>query len=97
MKGGVKKEIKIELPSNLEPVFSNMIQITHKDDEFCLTFVHVMPNVNVGKVKAVVSITPQHAKRLLKALKENIERYEKIYGEIKLVEETKRHEGVEFA
>lgn len=86
-------ELNVDLPSILEPVFSNAIQISHKDDEFTLTFIHIIPNTNRGKVKAIVALTPQHTKRLLRALDENIKKYESTFGEIRLIEETKAHDS----
>ena len=79
----------MDLPSTLEPTFANNIVINHKDDEFCLTFMQTIPNTNVAKVKAIVAITPPHAKRLLRALDENVKKYESRFGEIKLPEAPK--------
>jgi len=84
-----QKGLNIVVPENLEPVFSNSVLINHKDDEFALTFVQMMPISNKGKARAVVSLTPQHAKRLVRALEENIKKYEESFGEIKLTEEKK--------
>lgn len=92
----VKKELKlnIKMRDDLEPVFSNFANINHKDDEFTLTFCHVFPipgkkPTAKGSAKAVVTMTPQHAKRLLNALSDNIRKYEQKFGEIMLIEEKK--------
>jgi len=91
-------DIQIKMRDDLEPVFSNFANINHKDDEFTLTFCHVFPipgrkPTAKGTAKAVVTMTPQHAKRLLNALSDNIRKYEQRFGEIKLAEEKKtRHE-----
>ncbi|MDO5845483.1 MAG: DUF3467 domain-containing protein [Methanocorpusculum sp.] len=75
-------EINVQIPQNLDPVYSNMIQIAFKDDEFTMMFLHQLPGVNQAKVKAIVSISPQHAKRLLAALNKSVEDYEQKFGEI---------------
>lgn len=95
---GRKLDLQIKMRDDLEPVYSNFANINHKDDEFTMTFCHVfkMPGGKLsakGTAKAVVTMTPQHAKRLLNILSENIRRYEQRFGEIKLVEEKKnKHE-----
>ncbi|TRZ68778.1 MAG: DUF3467 domain-containing protein [Methanothrix sp.] len=87
------------MPDTLEPVYSNMIRISHKDDEFTLTFLHRMPETNLAMGRAMVTITPQHAKRLLRALTANLQKYESTFGEIKLLEDTghKEKSNVEVA
>lgn len=88
----MKKELQIKA-SDVVPVFSNSANIAHKDDEFTFTFMHLFPvpgQQPKGAVKAVVSLTPQHAKRFLNALKDNIRKYEQSFGEIKLIEEGKK-------
>ncbi|MDY6965592.1 MAG: DUF3467 domain-containing protein [Halobacteriota archaeon] len=91
----VKTEINVEIPGNLQPVYSNSIQINHKDDEFTLSFVQMIPMTNKGHMKAVVAITPKHAKRLLRALQDNIKKYEGRFGEIELPEEKNKSAGDE--
>lgn len=92
-----KAELNVIVPDALEPTFANSIRITHKDDEFSLMFVQTIPNTDQARAKAIISITPQHAKRLLKALKSNIKIYEGRYGKIKLVEEPEKPSDVEVA
>lgn len=80
-------EINIELPEDLaEGVYSNLAIITHSHSEFVLDFVRIMPNVAQAKVKSRVILTPQHAKRLLLALRDNIKRYEDSFGTIQDVD-----------
>ncbi|HOT07745.1 MAG: hypothetical protein A4E45_00659 [Methanosaeta sp. PtaB.Bin039] len=79
-------QLSVKIPEGLEPVYSNLISIRHSDDEVTLTFLHKIPETNMAVGRAIVAITPQHAKRLLNALKVNIQRYESVYGEIKLPE-----------
>ncbi len=78
------KQINIELPEEVaEGIYSNLAIITHSNSEFVIDFVRMMPGVPKAKVKSRIVLTPQHAKRLLKALNENISKYEKIHGPIK--------------
>ncbi|MCR4964257.1 MAG: DUF3467 domain-containing protein [Bacteroidales bacterium] len=62
--------------------YSNLTIITHSDNEFILDFVQMMPGVNKGQVRSRVIMTPKNAKRLLRALKENIGSYESKMGVI---------------
>lgn len=90
-----KKELNIQIPEDLEPTYSNMIQIGHSDDEFSLRFIQRVQGTKMAKAKAIVSISPKHAKRLKKALEENIKKYEEKFGEINLPEEEK-NENVDY-
>ena len=81
-------QINIELDENIaEGVYSNLAIINHSASEFVIDFVTIMPGVPKAKVKSRIVLTPQHAKRFLKALGENIHRYEIAHGEIKDVEQ----------
>jgi hypothetical protein len=77
-------QINIELDEKVaEGIYSNLAIINHSPSEFVLDFVAIMPGVPKSKVKSRIILTPQHAKRLLKALGENIHRFEQSHGEIK--------------
>jgi hypothetical protein len=77
-------QINIELDEKTaEGIYSNLAIINHSASEFVLDFVTLMPGVPKAKVKARIILTPQHVKRLLKAIGENIHRYELAHGEIK--------------
>ncbi|MDD4602841.1 MAG: DUF3467 domain-containing protein [Bacteroidales bacterium] len=77
-------QINIEISDEVgEGIYSNLAIITHSPAEFIVDFVKMMPGVPKAKVKARIILTPQHAKRLYKALKENVAKYEAIHGEIK--------------
>lgn len=77
-------QINIELDeATAEGVYSNLAIINHSQSEFVLDFVTIMPGVPKAKVKSRIILTPQHAKRLLGALRENIHRFEAVHGEIK--------------
>ena len=77
-------QINIELDENIaQGIYSNMAIINHSQSEFVLDFVSVMPGVPKSKVKSRIVLTPQHAKRLLKAIADNVQRFESMHGEIK--------------
>ncbi|HNP34003.1 MAG TPA: DUF3467 domain-containing protein [Flavobacterium sp.] len=81
-------QINIELDEKTaEGIYSNLAIINHSASEFVVDFVTIMPGVPKAKVKSRIVLTPQHAKRFLKALGENIHRYEQTNGEIKDVEQ----------
>ena len=66
-----------------EGTYSNLAIINHSVSEFIVDFISVMPGQPKAKVKSRIILTPQHAKRLVKALAENVTRFEKSHGEIK--------------
>ncbi|GHM99557.1 hypothetical protein WSM22_10470 [Cytophagales bacterium WSM2-2] len=77
-------QINIELSEEVaEGVYSNLAMIAHSNSEFVIDFIRLMPGVPKAKVKARIVITPEHAKRLLAALKDNISKYEAAFGPIK--------------
>ncbi|MDX1936195.1 MAG: DUF3467 domain-containing protein [Flavihumibacter sp.] len=77
-------QLNIEITEEVaEGTYSNLVIITHSHAEFIVDFVNVMPGVPKSKVKSRIILTPQHAKRFLKALDDNIHRYEEAHGEIK--------------
>lgn len=79
-----KGQINIELDEKVaEGIYSNLAIINHSVSEFVVDFVSIMPGTPKSKVKSRIILTPQHAKRLLKALGENVHRFEKSHGEIK--------------
>jgi hypothetical protein len=79
-----QNQINIELTDEVaEGIYSNLAVITHSASEFIVDFVNMMPGVPKAKVRARIILTPQHAKRLLRALKENVSKYESVHGSIK--------------
>jgi hypothetical protein len=72
----------VTLPANLEPAYSNFALITHSPSEFVVDFAQMMPQLPQARVVARVVTTPLHAKLLLRALAENIGRYEAQFGPI---------------
>ena len=84
-----KNQISIELNDEIaQGVYSNLAIITHSSAEFILDFVRIMPGVPKAQVKSRIILTPEHAKRLMLALKDNISKYESVHGPIKKVENT---------
>ncbi len=82
-----QNQINIELSDEMaEGVYSNLAVITHSGTEFVVDFIKMMPGVPKAKVKSRIILTPHHAKRLYRALKENIAKYEAVHGTIKETE-----------
>ena len=76
-------QMNIELPEDIaDGIYSNLAVISHSQAEFVIDFIRMMPNVPKAKVKSRIVLTPQHAKRLLKALNDNIQKFENQHGTI---------------
>jgi hypothetical protein len=78
--------LAIELPANLEPVYANTTIITHSASEIIIDLARVMPHYPKAKVAARVIMTPLNAKLFLRALGENLSKFEGVYGEIHVPE-----------
>lgn len=77
-------QLNIEISEEVaDGIYSNLAIITHSNSEFVLDFVRVMPGVPKAKVKARVLLTPQHAKRLMRALADNVQKFESVHGNIR--------------
>ena len=75
--------LNIELPADVaDGTYANLAIISHSGAEFIIDFVGIMPGMPKAKVKSRIVMTPNHAKRLLKALAENVAKFEKTFGEI---------------
>ena len=82
-----KDGLNIELTEEVaQGVYSNLAIINHSPSEFVIDFIQMMPGVVKAKVKSRVILTPQHAKRLMKALSDNINKFENQHGNIKDVD-----------
>ncbi len=80
------QQLNIELSEEVaQGVYSNLAVITHSSSEFVVDFVRIMPGVPKANVKSRIILTPEHAKRLLMALQDNIKKYEAVHGPIKNV------------
>ena len=76
-------KLNIELSEQMaEGEYSNLVMIGHSREEFILDFIRVMPGVPAARVKSRIIVTPRHAKRFLRALAENIDRFEDANGPI---------------
>ena len=85
-----QQQINIELgEKEAEGIYSNLALITHSPAEFVIDFTRMLPGVPKTKVYARVIMTPQHAKSLLRAMDENIKKYESQDGEIKVLGDSK--------
>ncbi len=81
-------QFNIEISEEIaEGTYANLAIITHSHAEFVVDFVNVMPGTPKSKVKSRIIFTPQHAKRFMKAMMENVEKFESMHGPIKDLEE----------
>lgn len=86
------KQINIELSEDTaEGIYANLAMIAHSSSEFVIDFIRLMPGVPKAKVKSRIVITPEHAKRLLNALEDNINKYEEHFGEVKQNDEMPKY------
>jgi hypothetical protein len=77
-------QLNIELTEEIaEGIYSNLAVITHSNAEFVIDFIRIMPGTPKAKVKSRIILTPEHAKRFLAALNDNITKYEAVNGKIK--------------
>ena len=78
------RQVNIELPVDLQPVFANMVRVAHTPGEFILDFTALLPGDLKPRVNARIVMSALGLKLLQRALTENIARYEATFGEIKL-------------
>jgi hypothetical protein len=89
-----EQQINIEIgEKEAEGIYSNLAIITHSPAEFIIDFTRIVPGVPKAKVHARIITTPQHAKMLMKALKDNIEKFEARFGEIVIEIPQNQHFG----
>jgi hypothetical protein len=80
----VQNQLNIEISEEIaEGQYANLAIITHSNTEFVVDFINIMPGAPKAKVKSRIVLTPQHAKRLMKALIDNIKKFEQVNGTIK--------------
>lgn len=78
-------QLQIELPQDVaQGTYANFAIITHSSSDFVLDFARIVPGLPKAQVKSRVILAPEHAKRLLQALQENIMRYEREFGKIQI-------------
>jgi len=81
-----KSQIKIEIDENIgKGEYSNFAIVTHSPAEFIIDFISILPGVTKSKVKSRIVMPPMHAKTFMQALQDNIDKYEKKFGEIKII------------
>ncbi len=81
-------QLQIELKEEVaQGTYANLAIITHSSSEFILDFVRVMPGMPKAGVQSRIVLAPEHAKRLLRALEENIGKYERVFGPIRMLDE----------
>lgn len=85
---GGQNSVEINLGDQVEGHYSNVVMITHTATEVIMDFAVHMPGLPNPKVISRIILTPEHAKRLLAALADNVQQYEKRFGEIRHPEET---------
>ena len=77
-------QFNIELSEEVaQGVYSNLAVITHSPTEFVIDFIRIMPGVPKSQVKSRIILTPEHAKRFVAALSDNISKYEAVHGRIR--------------
>ena len=92
-----QQKLNLELPEEVaEGIYSNLAIISHSSSEFVIDFVRLVPNVPKAKVKSRIIITPQHAKRLMRALQDNVKRFEAQFGPIAEGAETAQFPPMNF-
>ncbi len=80
-----QQQLNIELSEEVaQGTYSNLAIITHSPSEFVVDFILVMPGIPKANVKSRIILTPEHAKRLMMALQENIYKYEALHGPIQI-------------
>lgn len=78
-------QIEIELSEEIaQGIYSNLAVISHSTSEFILDFIRIVPGVPKAKVKSRIILTPDHAKRLMVALEDNVKNYERMNGTIRI-------------
>lgn len=91
MNQNAQQQINVQLgEKEAEGIYSNLALISHSPAEFVIDFTRLLPGLPKTKVFARIIMTPQHAKSFLGALKDNVEKYEKQFGEIKVINEPQK-------
>ena len=86
-----KNQLQIELKEEIaRGTYANLAILTHSTSEFIIDFVNVMPGLPKAGVQSRIIMTPEHAKRLLFALQDNVAKYEKNFGPIRMPEQQQK-------
>jgi hypothetical protein len=73
---------KINVPEGMEPAYANLARISHSPADIVIDFAHILPGESTANIRSRVVMSPLSAKLLLRALTENLARYEAAFGEI---------------
>ena len=93
MEENKNQQLQIELkPEVAEGTYSNLAILTHSSSEFVADFIQMMPGMQKAQVRSRIIMAPEHAKRLLLALQDNVKKYEQQFGTIKLVQAQQNEE-----
>ena len=79
-----KRQLRLELPKDPSASYSNTVMISHTPNEVIFDFIQIMPNDNRARVQKRIVMTPTHAKLFLKALEDNMQKFEEKHGEVEL-------------
>lgn len=86
-----QEQFQIELPLDVaRGEYSNFVLINHSSSDFIIDFASVLPGMPKAVVRSRVIMAPEHAKRLLQALQENVVRYEREFGKIEIPNQAPR-------
>ena len=89
-----ENQLNVELTEEMaEGEYVNLAMIAHSQSEFVIDFIKMMPGIPKARVKSRVILTPDHVYRLMNALKENIQKYEEVYG---VISEDQNQIGFQF-
>ena len=81
-----EKAMQIQMQADeqgLQGKYSNLVKVTHTNEEFWLDFIMILPEPRVGRLLARIIVSPAHAKRITRVLQENVRKYEETFGPIK--------------
>jgi hypothetical protein len=84
MKSSPQRQLRLEIPANLNAQYANAVIISQTHSEIIMDFIQVMPNDPCARIQTRVAMTPANAKMFLKALADNLQRFEELHGEISL-------------
>ena len=92
-----KHQIKIELEDNIgQGEYVNFVIVTHSPAEFVMDFIRVLPGMKKSNVKSRIIMAPMHAKTLMLALRDNVTKFEKKFGEIKVPKQEIKMPGIKM-
>ncbi|MDH5605649.1 MAG: DUF3467 domain-containing protein [Anaerolineae bacterium] len=84
--GGQPTPPQLRIPADLDPTYANLVRIAHTPTEFVFDFACILPGDRQPSVVSRILMSPLSTKLLLRALNENLSRYESVFGEIKVPE-----------